>query len=144
MDDFRFDDPACSGLIASAAGVHFNPVCDRSIARVRGDVCLSGVLYTNFTHESICAHTAVFADRGVNRAMLYMGLDYPFNQLKVKRIFGWVPETNTRAQAFNMKLGFKVVARIEGVFRHGVAALIMCCEREDARLLKIENLVRLH
>lgn len=144
MDDFRINDLECSKLIARTAGVHFNPECDQSIARIRDDVCVSGVIYTNFTHESIFAHTAVFAERGVNRAMLYMGLDYPFNQLKVKRIFGWVPETNERAQAFNMKLGFKVVARIEGVFRHGVAALIMCCERKDAVLLKLEDVVRIH
>lgn len=144
MDDFLINDRGCSELIARAAGVTFNPACDQSIARVRGGVCLSGVVYTNFTHESIFAHTAIFTQLGANRAMLYMGLDYPFNQLKVKRIFGWVPETNVRAQAFNMKLGFKVVARIEGVFRHGVAALIMCCEREDALLLKANDVVRMH
>ena len=74
----------------------------------------------------------------INRDMLFVTFDYPFNQLGVKRIFGQVPEDNLHAQEFNVNLGFKYVARIEGVFPHNIACMVMCMEREECRFLTLK------
>lgn len=138
MDDFLISDPDCSDLIARAAGVTFNPTCDQSIARMLHGEVACGVLYQNWTRESIMGHTAVFCDNAVNRDFLWMAYDYPFNQLKVKRIFGFVPETNMAALGVNSHMGFQEVARIDGMFPHGVAAIVMKIERAEAeRFLKL-------
>lgn len=135
-----FDHPTYTYQVADAAKVFFNPQYDHSICReVRGDLA-AGVVYTEWTGESIWAHTACFEDNGVNRDLLWVAFDYPFNQLKVQRIFGRVPETNERALRMNTHMGFQKVAEIKGVFPHGVSAIIMCCERPAAeRFLKIRQ-----
>lgn len=138
-DEILFNDPDCSKAVAAAAGIFFNPQGDQSICRLVSGQLAAGVIYTNWTRESIWAHTAVFADRGVNRDLLWLAFDYPFNQLRVQRIFGSVPETKEEALRVNMKMGFKEVARIEGVFEHGAAAIIMRLDRADAeRFLAIK------
>lgn len=136
-----FNDPDRGHEIARFANTSYNPAFHANIARVRGGDCLAGVIYTDYVKGvSIRAHTAVFAEHGVNRDLLFAGMDYPFNQLGVKRIFGFVPESNVQAQVFNMKMGFQVVARIDGMFRFDDACLVMRLDRENARLLGIKAL----
>lgn len=135
MDHIRFNDHASGELIAEAVKTFYNPRAHITIARVKDDRLLGGVIFYDFTHESIWMHCAAFDEHWGNRDMIYAAFDYPFNQLRVKRIFGKVPEDNWHAQVFNTKFGFRRVARIEGVFRHGIAAVVMCMERAECRFL---------
>ena len=105
--------------------------------RHKGGRRLGGVIFQNFTGESIAMHSASWDPHWINRDMIFVTFDYPFNQLGVKRIFGQVPENNGHAYTFNSKLGFKPVARIEGVYPHNIACIVMCMEREDCRMLKV-------
>lgn len=137
-DRIVIDNPDYSASIAKAAGTLFNREHDRSICREVNGRLTAGVLYTDWTGESIWGHTACFVDHGTNRDLFWAAFDYPFNQLKVQRIFGRVVATNERALRMNMKMGFKPVAEIPGVFKHGVSMIIMCCERRVAEhFLKI-------
>ena len=151
VDRVLTDDPDLGELIARRAGVTYNPKVDHNFAHVKekmtdaGDslvhteqVLLGGVCYNHFTHESIQIHSASWHWHWANRLMIYLAFDYPFNQLRVKRLFGMVPESNQHAQVLNMKLGFKPVARIEGVFRHGEACVVMRMDREDCKYLGIK------
>lgn len=138
MDHIAFNEPADGDAIAQLAGTSFNPKRDVAICRVRDDVRLGGVIFSHYTGESISIHSAGWDPYWINRDMLYVTFDYPFNQLGVKRIFGQVPEDNLHAQEFNVKVGFKTVARIEGVFRGPMACLVMCLERGDCRFLKVK------
>lgn len=131
------NDPEDGQEIAAAAGAYFNPACDNVICHHRGDERLGGQILTGYTGESISGHTASWSPHWINRDMIFMCFDYPFNQLGVKRIFGQVPEDNWHALEFNRKMGFKQVARIEGVYRHNIACIVMCLEREDCHLLKV-------
>jgi RimJ/RimL family protein N-acetyltransferase len=137
-DHIKFNDPEDGAEIAKLAGTDFNPSINISICRHRNGKRMGGVIYQNFTGESIAAHSAAWDEHWINRDMTFVCFDYPFNQLGVKRIFGQVPEDNWHAQNFNSKLGFKQVARIEGVYRHNIACIVMCLEREDCRLLKVK------
>jgi hypothetical protein len=151
VDRVLTDDPELGERIARRAGTTYNPKSDHNFAHVKelltdaGDhlvrteqVLLGGVCYNHFTHESVQIHSAAWHWHWSNRLMIYLAFDYPFNQLRVKRLFGMVPESNWHAQVFNMKLGFKPVARIEGVFRHGDACVVMRMDREDCKYLGIK------
>ena len=59
-----------------------------------------------------------FNKHAVSKAMMYLAFDYPFRQLKVKKIFGLVPERNHQARKFNLKLGFKIEYLADDVFNH--------------------------
>jgi len=119
------------------AGAIYNPEVDIVICRVRDNVRLGGVLFNNYNEESIQIHSASWLPRWGNRDLLFITFDYPFNQLGVKRIFGMVPEDNRKALAFNAHLGFRHVARVEGVYKDGVACMVMCMERHDCRFLRV-------
>lgn len=141
VDEIVVNNPEIGHDLAIATHRFYNPACCVNVARVRSGELLAGVFYEQYVHGvSIIAHMAVFAEHGVNRDLLWVAFDYPFNQLMVKRIFGFTPECNLRALEMNAKMGFKQVARIEGMFAHDDAAIVLCLERSDCRLLNIKPL----
>jgi RimJ/RimL family protein N-acetyltransferase len=131
------DDIECGEDLSKRAGTIYNPKVDHNFCRVKeaasGRYMLGGVVFNHFTGESIQIHCGAWTQYWLNRDLLFMIFDYPFNQLGVKRMFGQIRESNWDAQVFCMKFGFKPVARIEGVFRHGDACVIVCLERDDWR-----------
>ena len=138
MDEILVNDLTCGKAIAKVAGTDYNPEVNVNFCRVRDGLRLGGVVFSGYTHESIGIHSASWRPRWLNRDLLFMTFDYPFNQLGVKRIFGQVPEDNERAIEFNANVGFRIVARIEDVFPGGVACLVMRMDREDCRWLRVK------
>ena len=137
-DSIVFGNPVYGRLIARAAGTHYNEVCDVCIARERNGGLMGGVVFQGYTHESIGIHSASFHSRWINRDLLWATFNYPFEQLKVKRLFGQVPEKNLQALAFNRNLGFRSIARIPGVYRGGEACIVMVMERDECRFLGVK------
>lgn len=123
--------------IAAEAGCTYNPAVDQVIAVTSQGKLLGGNILTGYTGVSIHMHTAGFAPAWATRDFLWVLFDYPFNQLGCKKVFGQVPEYNTRALEIDKKLGFKIVARIEDVFPDG-ACLVLSLAREDCRWLKLK------
>jgi RimJ/RimL family protein N-acetyltransferase len=121
--------------IAKTAGMFFNPECDQAVVRIEKGELLGGVIYQNYTGASIRMHVAGFAPRWIDKDMLWMAFHYPFEQLGVNKVLGYVHSTNLKALDFNRKLGFKEEARIEGVFRDA-DLVIMSMRREGCRWLK--------
>jgi hypothetical protein len=128
--------------IAEAAGCTFNPAVDQVISVTSEGKLLGGNIYTGYTGVSIQLHMAGFQPNWASRDFLWVAFDYPFNQLGCKKVFGQVPETNTRALEIDLKLGFKIEAKIEDVFPDG-ACYVLALAREDCRWLKLKprNLV---
>lgn len=137
-DQIVINDAEDGAEIAALAGTDFNPAVNISICRHKNGKRMGGVIFQNYTGESIAMHSAGWDDHWINRDMIFVTFDYPYNQLGVKRIFGQVPEDNWHAQRFNSKLGFKPIARIEGVYKHNIACIVMRMDREDCRLLKVK------
>ena len=123
--------------VAKAAGLFYNPDCDICISRVEGDELLGGVVYKDYTGVSIAMHVAAFRDHGLNRDMLWVCFDYPFNQLGVRKVFAQMREANTKALEFNLKIGFKIVTKINDVFPDG-ACVLSSLAREDCRWLNLK------
>lgn len=137
-DQIILNSEHCSIEIAERAGCYWDTRTCTSIARVKDNELLGGVIFSGFTGESIGIHSASWGDHWMNRDLLWITFDYPFRQLRVQRIFGQVPESNWAARKFNENLGFRYVNRIEGVFRGNEACLLMCMERHECRFLRIK------
>lgn len=131
-----FNDLAISRAISAGCNVPFNPDCDVSIGRVEDGRLLGGVIYNDYTGASISIHVASFDPNWIDRAMLWVTFDYPFNQLKVNKLFGQVPASNAQALAFDLHVGFKIEARIKDVFPDGDLILVSMY-RDDCKWLKM-------
>lgn len=138
VDNIVVNNQSIGQVLASAVHRFYDPASFSNVARVHGTEVLAGVVYEQYVEGvSIIAHMAVFAEHGINRDLLWVAFDYPFNQLMVKRIFGFTPESNFRALEMNTKMGFRQVARIEGMFANDVAAIVLRMDRADCRFLNI-------
>ena len=138
----RFDDVHAVKLIAQAAGIQFVPVLHHCIARYDSDdKLMGGVLFTDFWGGSMCIHMAGFNPQWVNKAMVFLAFDYPFNKIGVKKMFGLVPEWNHVSRNNTLHLGFKIEYLVADVFNfpHGVNGMyIMSMVKEDCRWLKMK------
>lgn len=123
--------------IAKAAGCTFNPEVDQVISLTSEGKLLGGNILQGYTGASIQMHTAGFAPRWATRDFLWCTFHYAFEQLGCRKVFGQVPESNTRALEIDQKLGFKIVARIDDVFPDG-ACIVLALAREDCRWLKLK------
>lgn len=123
--------------IEAAVGCISNPRCDIVLSRTDDDgKLLCGVIYEAYTKASIQAHIAGFGPFWLKRDFLWVMFDYPFNQLKVGSVFCQIREANQQALAFNLKLGFKEVCRIDDVFPDG-ALVVTKITRDECRWLNI-------
>lgn len=137
MDEIVINDAAHGEAIAEAAGVIFNPSAHQVISRAVDGVLYGGVILTDYTGASITMHMAGFGDNWANRNILWAVFNYAFNQLEVKKVFGQVPETNTRALEIDLKLGFSVETRVKDVFKDG-DLLVVSMYRDQCRWLRLK------
>ena len=122
--------------IAIAAGTTFDPTADGVIAREIDGELLGGMLYKDFTPASCFVHLAGIRPWWCNRALVWVGMDYPFRVLELERIFGLVPEHNARSVHLAEHLGFTEVTRIPGVHPAGRASIVYKLERQACRFLE--------
>jgi len=133
----QVSNPAHGYAIAAASGTIFNPAVDQVIARVENGRLWGGVTYQGYTGASIQVHMAGFVPRWCDRDTLWVTFDYPFNQLNCRKVFGQVPETNAKSLEICLRLGFKIIAKIDDVFPDG-ACLVLALAREDCRWLNLK------
>jgi RimJ/RimL family protein N-acetyltransferase len=135
----RFNHADDAEAIGKACSVFWNPARDICIARYERGKLYGGVLYTNYTGRggSIQIHVASFLPRWVNRSILWVTFDYPFNQLGVKKVFGQVPADNEKALKFDLNLGFKVEGQIKDVYPSG-DMLLLSMYRDECRFLTMK------
>ena len=138
----RLNDAHAVNLIASAAHVQFVPKLHQCVAEYDSrDILRGGVLFTDWMGGSVQVHVAGFRKNWASKALLFVTFDYPFKQLKIKKLIGLVPEENWKARNLNLHLGFKIEHLIEDVFnyKHGLNGMyIMSMRREDCRWLDME------
>lgn len=133
-----FNDWEHGGLIGKACRVIPNPRCDIVISRMSPEgKLLGGVIYQSFTGTSIQVHVAGFSPNWLSKDLLWVVFDYPFSQLKVGTVFSQIRESNKVALEFNLKIGFKEVCRIDGVFPEG-QCVITSITRDTCRWLNIK------
>ena len=135
----RINDVHATKLIAQASQIEFVPKLHHCIADYSGnDQLKGGVLFTNYRVGSVAIHMAGFRKNWVSKSMLYLAFHFPFRQLKVKKLFGMVPERNVEARNNDLHLGFKIEYMIDDVYGYedGVNGMyLMSMRREDCKWL---------
>lgn len=97
---------------------------------------VAGVVYTEFNGSNVFMHiAAVPGRRWMTRKFLWACFDYPFRALKVRRITGWVDESNADARKFDEHLGFEAEAVLEEAARDGGAVIVYRMTPETCRFL---------
>jgi hypothetical protein len=138
IEGVRFSNIEDGSRVAKAAGTSFNPLVDQTIARVdKTGTLMGGVIYKEYTGMggSIAMHAAKFHNRWLNRTMLWIFFDYPFNQLGVKKIFGQVPMSKPDVIDFDKHLGFREELIVKDVYPDG-DMMLLSMKREACVFLR--------
>lgn len=132
MNKFVVNDTRVNKFVTDASGLGSAPV-HSSIGVEREGEIVAGVIYCDPTPSSVCIHVA--AKPGVNwisRAFLKLVFGYCFDGLGVKRVTGFVPESNARARKLDEHLGFKHEATLSDIYPDG-GLMVFRMMREDCR-----------
>lgn len=106
----------------------------KGIGLERDGKMVAGVLYEGYTHHNIWMHVA--AEPGshwLTRDFLRAVFAYPFVQLGVDRISGYVDASNTAARRFDEHLGFQEEAVLKGAARDGGDVILYVLWKKDCR-----------
>ena len=98
---------------------------------------IAGALYEGFNGQNVWAHLAGQpGKRWMNREFLWYGFHYPFNEMGVKRISGYVNASNTEARRLNEHFGYQEEARLKGAAPDGGDVILYVMWRENCRFLE--------
>lgn len=131
-----FGEHVCHWVAERTGGQYFAG-SGQGIGLVRDGEMVAGVLYDNCTGQSVQMHVAAVPGcRWMTREYLRVCFDYPFNQLKVKKVIGLVDSTNADALRFDRHLGFVAEGLIEDAGRFGHLH-ILTMTRDQCRFLDV-------
>jgi hypothetical protein len=129
---------AGDGVMARVGGV-FNDKTDHCVSRHDHDgTPLGGVVFTGYLHASIIMHMAGVETNWASRDFLWMVYDYAFNQLGVRKCIGLVASDNSRALSIDLRMGFRVEAKLTEVTADGGDMLILTLTKADCKWLKVQ------
>lgn len=94
------------------------------------------VVYDNYeSGGSVQMHIAITDPKYVTRRAISAVFEYPFYQLGVKKVLGFVNSENLKALSFDLRLGFEVEAIVNDVYERG-DLYILSMTREKCRWLR--------
>ena len=97
---------------------------------------VAGVVFNDYNGVNCCMHVAaVPGARWLRREYLWTCFDYPFRQLKVRRVTGLVGEGNLEARRFDEHLGFRLETTLEQAHPTGNLLVYRMFE-EDCKWIK--------
>lgn len=100
---------------------------------------VAGVIYNNFTGCDISMHVAAEHGRLWAKPDVLRGLfAFPFNQLKCRRVTGFVDSTNLHTLSFDQKIGFQIEGRLRDATPHG-DMIVLGMTRNECRWLERIN-----
>ena len=103
----------------------------------RNGALVAGVAYAEWNGPNVVCHIASDGSRRwATRSYLWTIFDYPFNQLKVKRITVCVGEGNGASRRFVEHLGFTLEATLDSAHPSG-DLLVYRMFRHDCRFLRM-------
>jgi RimJ/RimL family protein N-acetyltransferase len=102
------------------------------------DQLTGGVLLVNDNGWSMEIHSASFRPNWAVTELQWAVFNYIFRVRRIKKLFGRVPEHNTRARKFNRKLGFVEEVIIEDVYPGGEGLVVMSMYAEGCKFLDMK------
>lgn len=132
-----FNDLAHGHAIGATVKHRFLPPWDTCVSRVKDGELLGGVIFVDATDNSIAMHMAGLGPGWVNKDLIWIVFDYVFVQLDLNYVYVKVRADNKRALAIDLKLGFKEVVRLPGVFRDA-DLVVLAMRRDECRWLDVD------
>ena len=134
-DEIVFNEPHSIDAFRQTIMPTFRDGLDIALARYRDGELMGGVVYTEYyAQHCISMHVHSWHRHWLNRDLIYVAFDYPFNQLGVKYIFGSSREDKV---AFDLNVGFKIVSRVEN-FYPDTHKVILRMARDECRFLTLK------
>lgn len=140
----RINDVHAINIIAKASQMQFVPHLHHCIAEYNShDQLVGGVLFTDWNIASVHIHTALFGNKYcLGRQLLWLAFQYPFNQLRIKKLIALVPEWNEAARNLDLKLGFKIEYKVDDIYGNPEplpnGVYIMTMKREECKWLRMK------
>lgn len=131
-----FDEKRIGPWVCQRTGGQFDGL-GTAIGLEKDGELIAGVLYDGYNGNSVCMHVAAVGKRWMTKEYLRVCFDYPFKQLKVKKILGVVDSMNIDARRFDEHLGFELEAVIAGAGQKG-DMLIYSMTPERCRFLSMK------
>ena len=95
---------------------------------------VAGVLYEGYNGQNVWMHVAgAPGSKWMTRDYLRYCFQYPFNEMGVKRVSGYVNASNTAARRLDEHLGFKPEATLTGAAPDGGDVILYAMWRKDCR-----------
>jgi RimJ/RimL family protein N-acetyltransferase len=95
---------------------------------------IAGVIYDDYNGSNVWMHVAARPGKQwLNREYLHACFYYPFIQLGVKRISGWVEASNADARRFDEHIGFKQEAVLSNAARDGGDVIIYRLFKDECK-----------
>jgi len=102
-----WDQPVRVGeWVSQRIGGEFNELLATAIGMERDGELIGGVIFDNYAGRSIAMHVAGEGGHWLTREFLRAVFGYAFNQLKVRKVLGYVDSTNEQARRFDEHIGF--------------------------------------
>jgi RimJ/RimL family protein N-acetyltransferase len=128
------DDESVYQFIRSQ-GVDLTRAADQQgIGLERDGELVGGVMYEGFNGPNIWMHCAGVG-AWITRDLLRAAFSYPFVQLDVSNVWGWVDASNQKARRLDEHLGFTKQAVLTGAAKDGGDVIIYRMTREECRFL---------
>lgn len=109
----------------------------QGLGLIKDEEMIAGVLFDDYNGSNMWMHVAAMPGRRwMTRDFLYATFAYPFLQLNLKRLSGWVEADNLDARRFDEHIGFKQEAVLKQAGRNGVDVIVYSMFKEDCRFIK--------
>lgn len=108
----------------------------KAVGLERDGKLVAGVIYEGFNGQNVWVHLmAEPGSRWMTRDYLRYCFHYPFNEMGVKRISGYVNASNLAARRVNEHFGYKQEAVLSGAAPDGGDVILYVMWRDDCRFL---------
>ena len=109
------------------------------IGWLRPSGIVAGVVYEDWNGANVVCHIAGEGANWLNREYLWTIFDYPFNQLRAKRITVYVSQGNEKSLKFVKHLGFRLEAKLEDASPTGCLHVFRM-RRDECRWIKMKRM----
>ena len=115
--------------------VHWSSFTKSIVQKLDGEI-VAAIVFQDANAYNVMMHVAAnTSKRWITRDLIYYTFAYPFLQMKVNRVTGWVSSKNETAVRFDEKLGFQREATLRGAGEHGEDVYLYTMFKEDCKWL---------
>ena len=113
----------------------WTPVGKTALGEVVDGEVLWACIYDHYENKSIQVHIAIDNPKYVTRQAICACFEYPFLQLGVKKVLGFVNSENHNALTFDLRLGFQIEHVIKDAYDRG-DMYILSMTQEQCRWIR--------